>query len=87
MACLTLLKAKDLQIVVHFNNINIEENTDGIKIAEVLENKLMLQVALVLKKLNITLINQLINKEGNKMISWQQLKLLRKESSKSRPAS
>ena len=73
-----MLKAKDLQIVFYFNNVNIEGNTEEKRITEVLENKLTLQVALALRKLNITLINQLINKADNKIISWQQLKLLRK---------
>jgi hypothetical protein len=73
LACQTMLKAKDLQIVFHFNNVNIEGNMEEKRITEVLENKLTLQVALALRKLNITSIDQLINKAGNKMISWRNL--------------
>jgi len=87
LACQTMLKAKDLQMLFDFNNTNIEEKNEELRIAEVLENKLTLQTALALKRLNLTSINQLINKAEDKMISWHQLKLLRKESSKGRTAS
>ena len=61
-----MLKAKNLQIVFHFNDINIEENTEKIIIAEVLENKFTLQVALALRKLNITLINSSLIEQTTK---------------------
>jgi hypothetical protein len=87
LACQTMLKAKDLQMSFYFDNINIEEKNEELRIAEVLENKLTLQAALALRRLNLTSINQLINRTGDKMISWHQLKVLRKESSKGRTAS
>ena len=86
LACQVMLKAKELRTTFVFNNINLEHFSTSKKISEVLEDKVTLQVASALRKLNISSINQLINKTGDKMISWQQLKLLRDESSKGRPA-
>jgi len=63
----------------YFNNINIEEKNEELKITEVLKNKFTLQTVLALKRLSLTSINQLINKSGDKMISWHQLKLLRRK--------
>ena len=45
-----------------------------------------MQTAVALRKLNINSVNQLINKADDKMISWCQLKLVRNEISKGRPA-
>ena len=81
-----MLKAKELHTTFVFDSISLEEHKTNRRITELLENKVTLQVATALRKLNITSINQLINKAGDKMISWQQLKLLRGESSKGRPA-
>jgi hypothetical protein len=86
LACQLMLRAKELRISFDFNNIDIKKTEEKLKIANILEDKFTLQVALAVKKLNISSINQLINKEGNRMISWQQLKLLRKKLSKGRPA-
>ena len=66
-----MLRAKELHISFDFNNIDIKKTEKKLKIANVLEDKLTLQVALAVRKLNIFSINQLINKEGNRMISWQ----------------
>jgi hypothetical protein len=81
-----MLRAKELQISFKFNNIDTKKTKTELKITDMLEDKFTVQVASALRKLNIFLVNQLINKEGNRMISWQQLKLLRKKSSKGRPA-
>ena len=86
LACQVMLKAKELHTTFVFDSISLEEHKTKRRITELLENKVTLQVATALRKLNITSINQLINKAGDKMISWQQLKLLRGESSKGRPA-
>ena len=86
LACQVMLKAKELHTTFVFNNISLEQHNTSKKITEVLENKVTLQIASTLRKLNINSINQLINQTDDKMISWQQLKLLRGESSKGRPA-
>ena len=86
LACQLMLRAKELQITLEFNNINMKKTNEKLKIADLLEDKFTIQVALALRKLNILSVNQLINEEGNRMISWRQLKLLRKKSSKGRPA-
>jgi hypothetical protein len=71
LACQLMLRAKELRISFDFNNINIKKTKEKLKIANILEDKFTLQVALAVKKLNISSINQLINKEGNRIISWQ----------------
>ncbi|CAG8760642.1 10189_t:CDS:2, partial [Gigaspora rosea] len=58
----------------------------NIKIADVLGANFSRKVALALKKLNIVYIDQLINKAGGKMITWQQLKILRGSTSRGRQA-
>ena len=63
-----MLKAKDLQITFNFSNVNIINIAEKLRIADVLEDKFILQVATALRNLNITSVNQLINKEDNKMI-------------------
>ena len=86
LACQVMLRAKELHITFKFSNVNLEEHITNKKITNLLENKITLQIASALRKLNIVSINQLINKAGDKMISWQQLKMLRGESGKGRPA-
>ena len=52
-----MLKAKDLHTIFVFGNISLEEHKSNRRITEVLENKVTLQVATALRKLNITSIN------------------------------
>jgi hypothetical protein len=69
LACQLMLRAKELQISFKFNNIDTKKTETKLKIADMLEDKFTVQVVLALKKLNIFLVNQLINKEVNRMIS------------------
>ncbi|CAG8792665.1 9049_t:CDS:2, partial [Gigaspora margarita] len=65
---------------------NEKKNLYSTKVFEILGKKFTRKTAVALKNLNMRSINQLINKEGKEMISWQQLKMLRKKPIKGRPA-
>ena len=69
LACQVMLKAKELHTTFVFDSISLEEHKTNRRITELLENKVTLQVAMALRKLNITSINQLINKADDKIIS------------------
>ena len=79
-----MLKAKELQITLLFNNSDICLNRRGTKIADLLEVDFTKKVALALKSLKLVYIEQLINETGSHMITWQQLKLLWKQTCKGR---
>ena len=79
-----MLKAKKLQITLFFNNSDICLNGRGTKIADLLGVDFTRKVALALKSLKLVYIEQLINEAGSHMITWQQLKLLQKQTCKGR---
>jgi len=81
-----MLKAKEIQVTLNFGNPNLCLNREGNKIADLLEDKFTRKVALALEKLKLIYIEQLINKSGDLMISWRQLKLLHRQSCKGRQA-
>ncbi|CAG8819522.1 9054_t:CDS:2, partial [Gigaspora margarita] len=86
LACLVMLRAKELQITFEFNNEEEEKNINSTKVVEILGGKFTFKTAMVFKNLNVRSIYQLINKEGKEMITWQQLKMLRRKPIKGRPA-
>ena len=82
-----MLKAKDLQIFFKLNNNkDMPKPVIRDKIAEILGKDLTQQAVAALRRLNIMSVRQLINKSGDKMIIWQQLKTLRSETNRGRIA-
>src|ERR1043165_4970243 len=81
-----MLKAKDMQILFKFNNIINKNEQEKVKIAEILKDHFTVKTALTLGRLKVFFLEQLINETGDKMITWQQLKLLRRNSSKGKVA-
>jgi len=69
LACYTMLKAKELQITLFFNNSDICLNGRGTKIADFLGVDFTRKVALALKSLKLVYIEQLINETGSRMIT------------------
>jgi hypothetical protein len=81
-----MLKAKEIQVTLRFTTSDLNIEDKNAKIADLLGNDFTKNIAKFLSKFNLVYTNQLFSKSGNKMISWQQLKLLRGESSKGRKA-
>ena len=81
-----MLKAKEIQVTLRFTISDLNIENKNAKIADLLGNDFTKNIAKFLSKFNLVYTNQLFSKSGNKMISWQQLKLLRGESSKGRKA-
>src|SRR6185436_9489459 len=86
LACLTMLRAKDSQLAFSFNYENSVYDDKSTRIHEILETKFTPLVAHRLKELGVFFIYQLVDKEGDKMITWRQLNLMKRGNAKGRPA-
>lgn len=86
LACLTMWKAKDLKIRFKFSNTELQSDNKEFRLANILGRDFSRSVAAVLRKLGLISLKQLITQSGDHLITWQQLKILRKSSSRGKKA-
>jgi ribonuclease HI len=86
LACITMWRAKELHLTFRFDPSRTSPQANKESFAKLLKNNFSLNIARALQKINLVTYMQLINQQGDKMITWQQLKILRNGSGKGRPA-
>ena len=86
LACLTILKARELSI-----NIRIESDLwltfgYGTRIQELLEARLWKRSGTKISEAGLIYLNQLLDTKGERLITWQQLKNYQNQSSREKKA-
>ncbi|CAG8699371.1 29971_t:CDS:2 [Gigaspora margarita] len=79
LACLVLLKAKELKFHFNFSSKLWQIEQDGTPLNEVLEKVFNQKTANALKRLNLFTTAQLTSTDGSELITWSQFKLCRKQ--------
>src|SRR5260364_33696 len=86
LICLALSKAKELNLEFRLPDTSWEIEGTGPRIKDILGKKLFDRAFKSLRHLGLFYLHQLLNKKGELLILWYQLKYLRKQSSRGRKA-
>jgi hypothetical protein len=86
LACLTIIKARELGMNIRAENSLWRVFGYGTKLQELLETQLWKKSRIEISETGLIYINQLLDTKGEKLITWQQFKNYRGQSSKGKKA-
>ena len=86
LACLTIAKAKELRIEISTESELWMTNGYSYKIVDLLETRLWKRSGAKISETGILYLNQLLDAEGRRLITWQQFKSYQEQSSKGKKA-
>ena len=86
LACRTMLNARELGILLKFRSTILTSENKDFRLASILKESFTASVARSLRKLNLISLKQLLTSTGDHLITWQQLKILRNNSSRGKKA-